>query len=44
LFPAPDAGPEFCRYYRVKYYFGINQVLTAEQREQVKKDLQQALN
>ncbi len=32
------------RYYRVKYYFGINQVLTAEQREQVKKDLQQALN
>ena len=25
------------RYYRVKYYFGINQVLTAEQREQVKR-------
>ena len=32
------------RYYRVKYYFGINQVLTDEQSEQVKKDLQQALN
>ena len=32
------------RYYRVKYYFGVNQVLTPEQRTQVKKDLQQALN
>lgn len=31
------------RYYRVKYYF-INQVLTAEQREQVKRYLQQTLN
>lgn len=25
------------RYYRVKYYFGVNQVLTPEQRTQVKK-------
>ena len=32
------------RYYRVKYYFGVNQVLTPEQRTQVKKDLQEALN
>ena len=32
------------RYYRVKYYFGVNQVLTAEQRTQVKKDLSEALN
>ena len=32
------------RYYRVKYYFGVNQVLTPDQRTQVKKDLQQALN
>ncbi|TXU80873.1 hypothetical protein D4N00_06805 [Klebsiella aerogenes] len=30
------------RYYRVKYYFGVNQVLTPEQRTQVKKDLSQA--
>ena len=32
------------RYYRVKYYFGVNQVLTPEQRTQVKKDLSQALS
>ena len=32
------------RYYRVKYYFDVSQVLTAEQREQVKKDLAAALN
>jgi hypothetical protein len=25
------------RYYRVKYYFGVNQVLTPEQRTQVKR-------
>ena len=25
------------RYYRVKYYFDVSRVLTAEQREQVKK-------
>ncbi|EKZ6149354.1 Spy/CpxP family protein refolding chaperone [Klebsiella aerogenes] len=32
------------RYYRVKYYFGVNQVLTPEQRTQVKKALSQALS
>lgn len=32
------------RYYRVKYYFGVNQVLTPEQSTQVKKDLSQALS
>ncbi|HFK1203257.1 TPA: Spy/CpxP family protein refolding chaperone [Klebsiella aerogenes] len=32
------------RYYRVKYYFGVNQILTPEQRTQVKKDLSQALS
>lgn len=32
------------RYYRVKYYFGVNQVLTPEQRTQVKKGLSQALS
>ena len=32
------------RYYRVKYYFGVNQVLTPEQRTQVKKVLSQALS
>lgn len=32
------------RYYRVKYYFGVNQVLTPEQRTEVKKDLSQALS
>lgn len=32
------------RYYRVKYYFGVNQVLTPEQRTQVKKDFSQALS
>ena len=32
------------RYYRVKYYFGVNQVLTPEQRTLVKKDLSQALS
>ena len=32
------------RYYRVKYYFGVNQVLTPEQRTQVKKDLSRALS
>jgi P pilus assembly/Cpx signaling pathway, periplasmic inhibitor/zinc-resistance associated protein len=32
------------RYYRVKYYFDINQILTPEQRQQVKQDLIQALN
>ncbi|WP_434669130.1 Spy/CpxP family protein refolding chaperone [Klebsiella sp. B345] len=32
------------RYYRVKYYFGVNQVLTPEQRTQVKNDLADALN
>ena len=31
------------RYYRVKYYFDVNQVLTPEQRTQVKKDLADAL-
>ena len=32
------------RYYRVKYYFDVSQVLTPEQREQVKKDLSAAIN
>ena len=32
------------RYYRVKYYFYVNQVLTPEQRKQVQKDLAQALS
>lgn len=32
------------RYYRVKYYFDVNQVLTPEQRIQVKKDLADALS
>lgn len=32
------------RYYRVKYYFDVNQVLTPEQRQQVKQDIIQALN
>ncbi|WP_455427838.1 Spy/CpxP family protein refolding chaperone [Dryocola sp. LX212] len=32
------------RYYRVKYYFGVNQVLTPEQRTQVKEDLANAMN
>ncbi|MCS5946332.1 Spy/CpxP family protein refolding chaperone [Klebsiella variicola subsp. variicola] len=32
------------RYYRVKYYFDVSQVLTLEQREQVKKDLSAAIN
>nr|WP_237391419.1 Spy/CpxP family protein refolding chaperone [Cedecea sulfonylureivorans] len=32
------------RYYRVKYYFGVNQVLTPEQRSQVKEDLAKALD
>lgn len=27
------------RYYRVKYYFDVNQVLTPEQRKQVREDL-----
>jgi Spy/CpxP family protein refolding chaperone len=32
------------RYYRVKYYFDVNQVLTPEQRKQIQKDLAQELN
>ena len=32
------------RYYRVQYYFDVNQVLTPEQRKQVQKDLAQALS
>ncbi len=32
------------RYYRVKYYFDVNQVLAPEQRKQVQKDLAQALS
>ena len=32
------------RYYRVKYYFEVNQVLTPEQRQQVKQDIIKALN
>lgn len=30
------------RYYKVKYYFDLSQVLTADQRKQVQKDLAQA--
>ncbi|MBG2690409.1 hypothetical protein F1521_11845 [Klebsiella oxytoca] len=32
------------RYYRVKYYFDVNQVLKPEQRKQVQKDLAQELS
>ena len=32
------------RYYRVKYYFDVNQVLTPAQRKQVQKDLAQELS
>ncbi|HEF4889492.1 TPA: hypothetical protein SAQ42_003749 [Klebsiella oxytoca] len=32
------------RYYRVKYYFDVNLVLTPEQRKQVQKDLAQELS
>ena len=32
------------RYYRVKYYFGVNQVLTPDQRKQMQKDLAQELS
>ncbi|MFZ5198745.1 Spy/CpxP family protein refolding chaperone [Enterobacter kobei] len=31
------------RYYRVKYYFDVSQVLTPEQRKQVKSDMANAL-
>ncbi|MRS14455.1 hypothetical protein GJV06_06115 [Enterobacteriaceae bacterium RIT691] len=31
------------RYYRVKYYFDVNQVLTPAQRQQIKDDLVQAI-
>ncbi|ELE9246539.1 Spy/CpxP family protein refolding chaperone [Enterobacter kobei] len=31
------------RYYRVKYYFNVSQVLTPEQRKQVKTDMANAL-
>jgi len=31
------------RYYRVKYYFDLNQVLTPEQRKQIRDDLAQSL-
>lgn len=31
------------RYYRVKYYFDLNKVLTPEQRQQVQKDIAQTL-
>jgi periplasmic protein CpxP/Spy len=31
------------RYYRVKYYFDLNQVLTPEQRKQVRDDLAQSI-
>ena len=34
---------EQARYYRVKYYFGVSQVLTPEQRQQVKTDMANAL-
>ncbi|MEJ5073352.1 Spy/CpxP family protein refolding chaperone [Enterobacter ludwigii] len=32
------------RYYRVKYYFDLNQVLTPEQRKQIQDDLIQSIN
>jgi Spy/CpxP family protein refolding chaperone len=32
------------RYYRVKYYFDLNKVLTPEQRKQVQKDIAQRLS
>lgn len=31
------------RYYRVKYYFDVNQVLTPEQRKQIREDLIETL-
>lgn len=34
---------EQARYYRVKYYFDVSQVLTPEQRKQVKSDMANAL-
>jgi len=34
---------EQTRYYRVKYNFDVSQVLTAEQRKQVKTDMANAL-
>lgn len=34
---------EQTRYYRVKYYFDVSQVLTPEQRKQVKSDMADAL-
>lgn len=34
---------EQTRYYRVKYYFDVSQVLTPEQRKQVKTDMANAL-
>jgi Spy/CpxP family protein refolding chaperone len=35
---------EQARYYRVKYYFDVSQVLTPEQRSQVKTDMAKALS
>ena len=35
---------EQARYYRVKYYFDLNKVLTPEQRLQVQKDIAQTLS
>jgi Spy/CpxP family protein refolding chaperone len=32
------------RYYRVKYYFDLNQVLTPDQRKQIQDDLIQSIN
>ncbi|HDR2158882.1 TPA: Spy/CpxP family protein refolding chaperone [Enterobacter cancerogenus] len=34
---------EQARYYRVKYYFDVSQVLTPEQRKQIKTDMANAL-
>ncbi|CAM4144999.1 MULTISPECIES: Spy/CpxP family protein refolding chaperone [Lelliottia] len=35
---------EQARYYRVKYYFDVSQVLTPEQRKQIKTDMANALS
>ncbi|MEG6412993.1 hypothetical protein QCN14_25630, partial [Enterobacter roggenkampii] len=34
---------EQTRYYRVKYYFDVSQVLTPEQRKQIRTDMANAL-
>ncbi|HIC2038707.1 hypothetical protein ABG794_03900 [Enterobacter soli] len=42
-FAAFSKVEEQTRYYRVKYYFDVSQVLTAEQRKQIRTDMANAL-